>query len=117
MQHFSTHKPAPRPESFPAGVRHLGKRFESHDTPKHDSWLDMVESERAVLSRPCLDRRLTDTYTAIRKVAAWQTERNTEHANPQPLIPASSPVYATLRRLRETRSSWALMSAMTIGSI
>ncbi len=43
------------------------------------SWLDMAESELAVFSTQCLDRRIPDKMTLVREVAAWQNNRNKRH--------------------------------------
>jgi hypothetical protein len=68
-------------EAFPpAEARRLVERFEWHYTPKHGSWLDLAESELAVLSSQCLDRRIPDKQTLIDEVAAWEQERNDNHA-------------------------------------
>jgi hypothetical protein len=48
---------------------------------KHGSWLDLAESELGVLSAQCLDRRIPDKQTLVEEVAAWQQERNANHAN------------------------------------
>src|SRR5208337_2513610 len=46
-------------QAFPAPeARRLVQRFEWVYTPKHGSWLDLAESELAVLSGQCLDRRI-----------------------------------------------------------
>ena len=37
----------------------LLRRVEFHHTPKHTSWLNMAEIEIGILSRQCLDRRVT----------------------------------------------------------
>lgn len=51
QDNLNTHKPASLYEAFPAAeARRLAMRFEWHYTPKHDSWLDMAESELGVLS-------------------------------------------------------------------
>ena len=48
---LNTHQPASLYQALPpAEARRLVERFEWHDTPKHGSWLDMAESELAVLS-------------------------------------------------------------------
>jgi hypothetical protein len=47
---------------------------------KHGSWLDMAESELAVLLSQCLDRRIPDKRILIHQVAAWEADRNTHHA-------------------------------------
>src|SRR5215831_13783833 len=51
-------------------------RVEFHYTPKHASWLNMAELELSVLSRQCLNRRISDPETLRRAIAAWQAERN-----------------------------------------
>ena len=40
----------------------------------------MAESELAVLSAQCLDRRIPDTTKLTEEVAAWQEKRNKHHA-------------------------------------
>src|SRR6266540_3583025 len=81
QDNLSTHKPASLYEAFPPEeARRLVERFEWHYTPKHGSWLDMAESELAVLSTQCLDRRIPDKNTLIDEVGAWQDERNKNHA-------------------------------------
>ena len=60
-------------------LRH-DERFEWHYTPKHGSWLNLAESELAVLSSQCLARRIEDRDTLAREVAAWLEWRNTHHA-------------------------------------
>jgi hypothetical protein len=68
-------------EAFPAAeARRLVERFEWHYTPKHGSWLDLAESELGVLSSQCLDRRIPDKQTLIEETAAWQQDRNANHA-------------------------------------
>src|SRR5664279_5767568 len=81
QDNLNTHKPASLYEAFPpAEARRLVERFEWHYTPKHGSWLDMAESELSVLSRQCLDRRISNRTTLIEEVAAWQHRRNNNHA-------------------------------------
>jgi hypothetical protein len=47
---------------------------------KHGSWLDMAESELAVLTRQCLSPRIPDKQTLEKEVAAWESHRNKHHA-------------------------------------
>jgi hypothetical protein len=81
QDNLSTHTPASLYAAFPAPeARRLVERFEWHYTPKHGSWLDMAESELAVLSTQCLDRRIPDKASLIREVAAWENSRNSLNA-------------------------------------
>jgi hypothetical protein len=81
QDNLNTHAPASLYEAFePAEARRLVERFEWHYTPKHGSWLNLAESELAVLSSQCLDRRIPDTQMLTREVEAWQKRRNTHNA-------------------------------------
>ena len=81
QDNLNTHKPASLYEAFPAAeARRLVERFEWHYTPKHGSWLDMAESELAVLSTQCLDRRIPNKQTLTEEVTAWEDDRNKHHA-------------------------------------
>jgi hypothetical protein len=40
----------------------------------------MAESELGVVSSQCLDRRIPDKQTLIEEVAAWEDDRNKNHA-------------------------------------
>jgi len=52
------------------------KRLEFHFTPKHASWLNMVEIEIGVLRGQCLNRRIDNRDRLISEVAAWEHQRN-----------------------------------------
>jgi hypothetical protein len=41
---------------LPPRPKRVANRFEWHYAPKHGSWLDMAESELAVLTNQCLSR-------------------------------------------------------------
>ncbi len=74
---LNTHGPGALYEAFPPAEAHrLARRFEWRYTPKHGSWLNMVEIELSVLADQCLDRRLPDQATVAAEVAAWEAERN-----------------------------------------
>ena len=84
QDNLNTHAAASLYEAFPAAeARRLVERFEWHYTPKHGSWLDLAESELAVLASQCLDRRIPDKQAIIDEVAAWVRERNKTHAAAQ----------------------------------
>jgi DDE superfamily endonuclease len=81
QDNLNTHVPASLYEAFePAEARRIIERFEWHYTPKHGSWLNLAESELAVLSGQCLDRRIPDAATLASEVASWRQRRNTHNA-------------------------------------
>ena len=59
------------------------QRLEFHHTPKHASWLNMVEIEIGVLRGQCLDRRIGERATLEAEITAWQTQRNASGARIQ----------------------------------
>ena len=74
QDNLSTHTPASLYAAFPAPeARHLAKRFEWRYTPKHGSWLDIVESEPGVLSSQCLSRCIPDKPTLEKKSPPGRT--------------------------------------------
>src|SRR5882672_11913892 len=64
----------------PRTKHRLLKRLEFHHTPKHASWLNMVEIEIGVLRSQCLDRRIADKDQLISEIAAWEQQRNADRA-------------------------------------
>ena len=81
MDNLSTHTPAALYESFePAEARRILRRLEIHYTPKHASWLNMVEIEIGVMVSQCLDRRIPSKALLVKEVKAWQQRRNREKA-------------------------------------
>ncbi|WP_043160329.1 transposase, partial [Bradyrhizobium sp. Ai1a-2] len=60
----------------PAEARRILQRIEFHYTPKHASWLNMVEIEIGVLRGQCLDRRIDDPKQLRREISAWERHRN-----------------------------------------
>ena len=77
VDNLDTHSPAAFYELFPAEqARRLSKKIEFVYTPKHGSWLNMVEIELSVLVRQCLKRRLADMILPEREAGAWCEERN-----------------------------------------
>jgi hypothetical protein len=78
---LNTHSPASLYEAFePAEAKRILDRLEFHYTPKHGSWLNMVEIEIGVLSEQCLDDRIPEEATLRREVAAWEASRNERQA-------------------------------------
>ncbi|MGH7212363.1 MAG: IS630 family transposase [Acetobacteraceae bacterium] len=81
MDNLSTHSPGALYEAFPAPEAHrILRRLEFHYTPKHASWLNMVEIEIGVLRSQCLDRRIGEREQLASQIAAWQQRRNDARA-------------------------------------
>jgi transposase len=77
QDNLSTHTPGALYEAFPAPEAHrILERLEFHYTPKHASWLNMVEIEIGVLKGQCLDRRIDNPEELEREIAAWERRRN-----------------------------------------
>jgi transposase len=77
MDNLSTHSVGALYETFPAQeARRLLQRLEFHYTPKHASWLNMVEIEIGVLRGQCLDRRIGERKRLVAEIAAWEKQRN-----------------------------------------
>ena len=95
QDNLNPHNPASLYEAFTAlEARRLVERFEWHYTPKHGSWLNMAESELAILSNQCLDRRIPDRRTSSARLlpgflTATLTMSKLTGALPPPM-PASS---------------------------
>jgi transposase len=82
LDNLSTHSASALYQTFPAPeARRILRRLEFHYTPKHASWLNMVEIEIGVLRSQCLDRRIATKARLIAEVAAWQQQRNDSHAS------------------------------------
>jgi transposase len=81
MDNLSTHTPSALYDSFePAEARRILRRLEIHYTPKHASWLNMVEIEIGVMVSQCLDRRIPTKERLVKEVRAWEKRRNLEKA-------------------------------------
>ena len=81
LDNLSTHSAAALYETFPPEeARRILRGLEFHYTPKHASWLNMVEIEIGVMVSQCLDRRIPDKKTLKREVSAWERRRNGDNA-------------------------------------
>lgn len=77
MDNLNTHRLGSLYEAFaPTEARRLVGRLEVHHTPKHGSWLNVAETELAVLGAQCLDRRIGEREELRSEVAAWEKARN-----------------------------------------
>ena len=81
LDNLSTHSAGALYEAFPAPEAHrILQRIEFHYTPKHASWLNMVEIEIGVLRCQCLNRRIEHRAQPAAEVAAWERQRNGSRA-------------------------------------
>ena len=82
LDNLSTHSPGALYDTFPAPeARRVLKRLAFHHTPKHASWLNMVEIEIGVLRRQCLGRRIDDKQKLVpgRRVGTPAKRRPSPH--------------------------------------
>ncbi len=81
QDNLSTHTPGALYEAFPAAeARRILRRLEFHYTPKHASWLNMVEIEIGVLKQQCLARRIETRARLEAEIATWEHDRNASGA-------------------------------------
>ena len=77
LDNLSTHTAAALYAAFPpAEARRVLRRLDFHYTPKHASWLNMVEIEIGVLKGQCLDRRIESCVRLVAEIDVWQSQRN-----------------------------------------
>ena len=77
QDNLNTHSLASLYTAFPPDeARRLAERFEVHYTPKHASWLNMAEIEIGVMSKQCLNRRISTKEEMAHEVKAWTCRRN-----------------------------------------
>jgi transposase len=81
QDNLSTHSAGALYQAFPPGeARRILRRLEFHYTPKHASWLNMVEIEIGVLRSQCLDRRIDTKEQLKSEIDAWELQRNDSNA-------------------------------------
>jgi hypothetical protein len=81
VDNLNTYSPGSLYAAYQAeDARRLTQRLEWHYTPKHASWLNMVEIELSILARQCLDRRIPNLDELRQEVASWEQARNDQQA-------------------------------------
>src|SRR5260370_8807912 len=71
QDNLSTHSACAPYQTFPPGeARRILRRLQFHYTPKHASWLNMVEIEIGVLLGQCLERKIDDPKRLRRESTA-----------------------------------------------
>lgn len=77
MDNLNTHTLASIYVAFPPETaRSLAKRLEIHFTPKHGSWLNIAEIELSVMTKQCLNRRISSIDSLRLELAEWEASRN-----------------------------------------
>ena len=80
QDNLNIHSKASLYEAFPpAEARRLVERFEWHYTPKHDSWLDLAESELGVLPPNASTAALPTNRRSSTKSPPGSTTANVSH--------------------------------------
>jgi transposase len=80
LDNLATHKPAALYQVFPPEeARRILKKLEFHYTPKHGSWLNMVEIELSVFART-MKNYIPDRLTFAEEAQALALERNRAEA-------------------------------------
>lgn len=81
LDNLSTHTLGSLYTAFePDEARRILRKLELHYTPKHASWLNMVEIEIGVMVSQCLDRRIATKEILTAEVSAWERARNRDRA-------------------------------------
>lgn len=82
MDNYATHKLNALYEVFPPQeARELIRRIEVHYTPKHASWLNMVEVELSVFARQCLKDKRIPSPDVLEDIAnTYESRRNQQQA-------------------------------------
>lgn len=77
IDNLNIHNPAALYEVFdPQEACRIVQKLEFHYTPKHASWLNQVEMEFSILSRQCLDRRISERSHLELEISAWEKQCN-----------------------------------------
>jgi transposase len=81
QDNLSTHTSGALYETCPPEQAHrILRRLEFHYTPKHASWLNMVEIEIGVLRGQCLGRRIGERDQLVAEIDACEQARNASGA-------------------------------------
>jgi transposase len=81
LDNLNTHCHASLYKTFtPQEARRILRKIEFHYTPKHASWLNMVEIEIGNMNQQCLDRRILDWNMLKNELCIWENTRNNEKA-------------------------------------
>lgn len=77
---LNTHNNTAFTENLPQEtVTQLSNKIVWHYTPKHASWLNIAETEIAVMDEQCTGRRINSKEQLTTQVHAWTQQRNQQH--------------------------------------
>jgi hypothetical protein len=63
--------------TFPAEEAHrLARRLEITYTPRNGSWLNIAEIELSIMSKQCLNRRISEAESLATQLQCWTAKRN-----------------------------------------
>lgn len=81
VDNLHTPPPAALDETFaPAAARRITRQLAWPSTPKQGRWLNRAAGAFAVLTEPCLDRRMPPIAMLCQAITAWQAARNHNNA-------------------------------------
>lgn len=79
MDNLNTHKTASLYKAFPPEeARRIARKLEVHYTPKHGSWLDIAEIGINIMTRECLNQRISGIEALRSELAAWNEDYNSD---------------------------------------
>nr|WP_244935432.1 IS630 family transposase [Parashewanella spongiae] len=82
MDNYTTHTAGSLYKAFkPEEALRILNKLEFHFTPKHASWLNMVEIEIGNMNQQCLDRRIESWEMLHKELSAWEMRRNDAQAS------------------------------------
>ncbi len=120
MDNLNTHSIASLYKAFPPEeARRVAKKLEVHYTPKHGSWLDIAEIGINIMTRECLDRRISGIEELRQELKAWNDsyDQNPSPVNWQFTTQDSriklKKLYPDIDRLREERDNRRKAKACT----
>ncbi|KHT64431.1 transposase [Photobacterium gaetbulicola] len=77
LDNLATHTAGALYEAFSAPeARRILRKLEFHYTPKHASWLNMVEIEIGTMNKQCLNRRIDSFELLESELKEWEHSRN-----------------------------------------
>ena len=77
LDNLNTHTISSLYKAFPAEkARELTKKIEIHYTPKHGSWLNIAEIAISILSKQCINKRISNIEILNSEISAWQKSSN-----------------------------------------